>query len=35
LRLQKEITDAQEAHTDNLIDQKIQDLQDQNDEAAE
>ena len=35
LKLQKEIADDQEAHTDNLIDQKIQDLQDQNDKAAE
>ena len=33
--LQKEINDAQESYTDKLIDQKISDLQKQNEEAAE
>lgn len=35
LALQKEIESAQENHIDTLIDQKISDLQQQNDEAAE
>ena len=35
LQLQKEIEEAQEDYTDTLIDQKISELQDQNDEAAE
>ena len=35
LELQKEIEDAQESYTDTLIDQKISELQKQNDEAAE
>jgi hypothetical protein len=34
LRLQEEITQGQEDYTDALIDQKISELQDQNDEAA-
>ena len=35
LQLQKEIDEAQEDYTDTLIDQKISELQDQNDQAAE
>ena len=35
LKLQKEIDEAQEDYTDTLIDQKISELQDQNDQAAE
>ena len=35
LQLEKEIADAQEGHIDNLIDQKINELQQQNDKAAE
>ena len=35
LKLQKEINEAQEDYTDTLIDQKISELQKQNDEAAE
>lgn len=34
LRLEKELDDARQAHTDSLIDQKIQELQKQNEEAA-
>ena len=35
LKLQEEITQGQEDYTDTLIDQKISELQEQNDEAAE
>ena len=35
LQLEKEIAEAQEGHIDNLIDQKINELQQQNDKAAE
>jgi hypothetical protein len=35
LKLQKKIADDEQNHVDNLIDQKIQELQDQNDKAAE
>lgn len=35
LQLQKEIDEGQESYTDQLIDQKISDLQEQNDQAAE
>ena len=35
LALEKEIAEAQENHIDNLIDQKITELQEQNDKAAE
>lgn len=35
MRLEKEIGEAQESYTDQLIDQKISELQKQNDEAAE
>ena len=35
LKLQKEIEEGQESYTDQLIDQKISELQQQNDEAAE
>ena len=35
LKLQKEIEEGQESYTDQLIDQKISELQKQNDEAAE
>jgi hypothetical protein len=34
LQLQKEIEEGQEDYTDSLIDQKISELQEQNDEAA-
>jgi hypothetical protein len=34
LKLQKEIEEGQENYTDTLIDQKISELQEQNDEAA-
>jgi hypothetical protein len=34
LSLQKEIEESQESYTDQLIDQKISELQKQNDEAA-
>jgi hypothetical protein len=34
LELQKEIAQGQEDYTDSLIDQKISELQEQNDEAA-
>jgi hypothetical protein len=35
LKLQKEIEEGQESYTDKLIDQKINELQRQNDKAAE
>jgi TP901 family phage tail tape measure protein len=35
LQLEEEISDAQESYTDSLIDQKINELQEQNDEAYE
>jgi hypothetical protein len=35
LQLQKEIDEAQESYTDTLIDQRIEDLEKQNDQAAE
>jgi hypothetical protein len=35
LELQKEIEEGQESYTDQLIDQKITELQEQNDKAAE
>lgn len=35
LQLEEEISDAQESYTDSLIDQKISELQEQNDEAYE